>query len=236
MRTFILSAIILLSSGGAAASTLQGDEARRFLDPNLVPAEGTTARDFVPRGWKAEGDESVVTGDLNRDGAADAVLRLVEDMPFEKADGTWNMRYRALVVLFARPGGGFTRAAVATKLLGCSLCFGVLGDQEGSNIHIEIEKGVLNVSQMSGSRWKRDLTLRFRHDAASGRFRLIGEELSEWDGLTTEGGSTSTNYLTGVRVTRTGRNLKGGRQSNTTKTTRVARTSRFIEDVDYMKQ
>ena len=230
MRTFILSAIILLSASGASA---RQDEPRRFLDPKLVPAEGATPRDFVPRGWKAETDEAVVTGDLNRDGAADAVLRLVEDMPIERPDGTWNMRYRALVVLLAKPGGGFSRAAVATKLLGCSLCYGVLGDQEGGNIQIEIEKGVLNVSQLSGSREARDHTLRFRHDAGSGRFLLIGEELSEWDRLTTDGMSISTNYLTGVRVTKTGRTLKGGRESSTSKTSRVPRASRFIEDVDY---
>ena len=233
MRTFILSAIILLTASGAAA---RQDEPRRFLDANLVPAEGAKPSDFVPRGWKAETDEGVVTGDLNRDGAADAVLRLVEDMPVEGADGTYNTRYRALVVLLAKPGGGYTRAAVATKLLGCSLCFGVLGDPEGGNIQVEIEKGVLNVSQLSGSREARDHTLRFRHDAATGRFLLIGEELSEWDRLTTNGMSVSTNYLTGVRVTKTGRTLKGGRESSTSKTTRVPRASRFIEDVDYEKQ
>jgi hypothetical protein len=237
MRTFILSAIILLSASVSAwGASARQDEPRRFLDPSLVPAEGVAPRDFVPRGWRAETDEAVVTGDLNRDGAADAVLRLVEDMPIEKPDGTWNMRYRALVVLLAKPGGGFSRAAVATKLLGCSLCYGVLGDQQGGNILIEIEKGVLNISQLSGSRWARDLTLRFRHDATSGRFRLIGEELSEWDRLEANGGSTSTNYLTGVRVTRSPGPTRGGRESTSTKTTRISRASRFIEDVDYMKQ
>jgi hypothetical protein len=233
MRTFILSAIILLSATGASA---RQDEPRRFLDPKLVPAEGAKATDFVPRGWKPETDEAVVTGDLNRDGAADAVLRLVEDMPLQSADGVLTTRYRALVVLFARPGGGFTRAAVATKLLGCSLCHGALGDPEGGNIQVEIAKGVLNVSQLSGAREARDHTLRFRHDAASGRFRLIGEEVSDYDRAAGGGTSTSTNYLTGVRVVKTSRTLRGGRESNSTKTTRVTRATRFIEDVDYENQ
>ncbi|HEX8286169.1 MAG TPA: hypothetical protein VF588_22605 [Pyrinomonadaceae bacterium] len=233
MRTIILSAIIILSASGAWA---RQDEPRRFLDPSLVPAEGLKPADFVPRGWKTETDEAVVTGDLNRDGAADAVVRLVEDMPLQNSEGVYNTRYRALVVLFAKPGGGYMRAAVATKLLGCSLCFGVLGDPEGGNIQVEIEKGVLNVSQLSGSREARDHTLRFRHDAASGRFQLIGEELSEYDRLEANGTSTSTNYLTGVRVFKTSRTLRGGRESTSTKTTRVPRASRFIEDVDYEKQ
>lgn len=230
MRTFILSAIILLTATGAAA---RQDDERRLLDPNLVPAEGAAARDFVPRGWKTETDEGVVTGDLNRDGAVDAVLRLVEDMPVERPDGVLNTRYRALVVLLAKPGGGYRRAAVATKLLGCTLCAGALGDPEGGNVQVEIKNGVLNVHQLSGAREATDLTQRFRHDEATGRFRLIGEDVSEYDRAAGGGSSTSTNYLTGTRVTKRTTVGRGGRESNSTKTTRVPRTTRFIEDVDY---
>ena len=233
MRTFILSAFILLCASAAAGAPRQGDE-RRYLDPNLIPAEGREPREFVPRGWKTETNEGVVTGDLNRDGAPDAVLRLVEDMPVEGADGTYNTRYRALVILLAQPGGGYRRASVATKLLGCTLCAGVLGDPEGGNLQIGIKGGVLDVSQLSGSREATDLTQRFRYDA--GRFVLIGEERSDYDRAVGGGTSTSTNYLTGVRVTKTTRVLRGGREANTTKTTRVPRTRRFIEDVDYEKQ
>ena len=230
MRTFILSAIILLTASGAAA---RQDEAPRSLDPNLIPAEGAKPADFVPRGWKAETDEGVVTGDLNRDGAADAVLRLVEDMPVERPDGVYNTRYRALVVLLAKPGGGYRRAAVATKLLGCTLCAGALGDPEGGNIQIDIKNSVLNVHQLSGAREATDHTQRFRQDEATGRFQLIGEDVESYDRAEGGGKSVSTNYLTGVQVTKTTRILKGGRESSTTKTARVARTRRFIEDVDY---
>lgn len=231
MKAFILSATLLLSVGAA-----RQDEPPRSLDPQLVPAEGQAARDFVPKGWKVETNEGVVTGDLNGDGAADAVLRLVEDLPTEGADGTLNTRYRALVILLAKPGGGFTRAAVATKLLGCSTCYGVLGDPEGGNIQVGIKNGVLDVGQLSGSREATDLTLRFRREPASGRFQLIGEERSEYDRAAGGGTGTSTNYLTGVRVTKTTTVGRGGRESTTSRTTRVPRTRRFIEDVDYEKQ
>jgi hypothetical protein len=233
MRTFILSAIILLSASGAAA---RQDGERRLLDPKLVPAEGATPSDFVPRGWKTETDEGVVTGDLNRDGAPDAVLRLVEDLPVEGADGVLNTRQRALVILLAKPGGGYARAAVATKLLGCTLCAGALGDPEGGNVQVEIRNGVLNVSQLSGSREATDLTQRFRHDASSGRFVLIGEDVSQYDRAAGGGTSTSTNYLTGLSVTRRTTVGRGGRESTTSKTARVPRSARFIEDVDYEKQ
>ena len=232
MKTFILSAALLLAPAGAPRQ----DETPRYLDPKLVPAEGAAARDFVPKGWKLETDEGVVTGDLNRDSAADAVLRLVEDVPVESADGTLNTRYRALVILLARPGGGFVRAAVASRLLGCSLCHGMLGDPEGGNIQVGVKNGVLDVSQLSGSREATDLTLRFRHDAAAGRFLLIGAERSDYDRAAGGGTGTSTNYLTGVRVIKTTRVGRGGRESTTTRTTRVPRARRFVEDVDYDEQ
>ena len=232
MRTFFMSAILLLTLFGAGASARQ-DEPRRFLDANLVPASGREPREFVPRGWKTETDAGIVTGDLDKDGAADAVLRLVEDAPVENSEGVLNMRYRALVILLAQPGGGYRRAAVASKLLGCTMCAGVLGDPEGGNVQVEIKNGVLNVNQLSGSREATDLTQRFRYDAASGRFRLIGEDVSEYDRAAGGGKSTSTNYLTGARVTKTTRVLRGGRESTATKTTRVPVKSRFIEDVDY---
>ncbi len=236
MQKFIMTAALLLSLFGAGGGATRQDEPRRFLDANLVPATGREPRDFVPRGWKIETDAGIVTGDLNKDGAADAVLRLVEDRPVENADGVLNMRYRALVILLAQPGGGYKRAAVATKLLGCTMCAGALGDPEGGNVQIEIKDGVLNVNQLSGSREATDLTQRFRYDAASGRFRLIGEEVSEYDRAAGGGQSTSTNYLTGVRVVKTTRVLRGGRESTASKTTRVTRAARFIEDVDYEKQ
>lgn len=232
MRRFIMSAAILLSLLGTGAAARQ-DEPRRSLDPSLVPAEGREPRDFVPSGWKTETDAGVITGDLNKDGAPDAVLRLVEDLPAEGADGSLNNRYRALVVLLAKPGGGYSRAAVAPRLLGCTGCAGALGDPAGGNIQVEIKNGVLNVNQLSGSREATDLTQRFRYDAASGRFVLIGEDVNEYDRAAGGGTSTSTNYLTGVRITKRTRVARGGRESVTSNTTRVPVKRRFIEDVDY---
>ena len=236
MRAIILSLTLLLTHAHAFASPRQDEDAPRYLDAKLVPAEGRAARDFVPRGWKLEGDEGEVTGDLNKDGAPDKVLRLVEDIPVERPDGVYNTRYRALVLLLAQAGGGFKRAAVATRLLGCTLCAGALGDPEGGNITIEIKNGVLNVLQLSGSREATDLTQHFRYDAASGRFALIGQDVETYDRA--EGGSesVSTNYLTGLRVSKKTKPTKrGADQVVYNRTTRVTPTRRFIEDVDYEK-
>jgi hypothetical protein len=220
-----------------AAAPRQDDE-RRLLDPELVPAEGRATRDFVPRGWKVEGDDGETRGDLNRDGRPDVVLRLVEDIPIEAADGTYNTRGRALVVLLSKPGGVFMRAAVASKLLGCTLCFGALGDPAGGNIEVEIKGGVLNVNQLSGSREATDLTQHFRYDAGTARFLLIGEDVNNYDRLTGASTVTSTNYLTGLRVTKKTGPMRERRNPAviSNKQTRVPITRRFIEDVDYERQ
>jgi hypothetical protein len=234
MRFFTLPLILSLSFVAAAVTSRQ-DEERRLLDPSTVPAEGRAAADFIPRGWKTETDESEFTGDLNKDALPDKVLRLVEDKPVEASDGTYNERSRALIIIFGKAGGGFTRAAVATRLLGCTLCAGMLGDPAGGNISIEIKNGVLNVSQLSGAREATDLTQRFRYDAASKRFLLIGEDVEDYDRLSGESTNVSTNYLTGLRVTKKSKVLKEGQEPTvvTNKSTHVALKRRFIEDVDY---
>lgn len=239
MRAIILSlALILPQAYALAASARQdGEDAPRYLDAKLVPAEARAAADFAPRGWKLEGEEGELTGDLDKDGVPDKVLRLVEDMPVQRPDGVYNTRYRALVVLLAQAGGGFKRAAVATRLLGCTLCAGALGDPEGMNVQIDIRNGVLNVHQLSGSREATDLTQRFRYDAASRRFALIGQDLETYDRIEGNSESVSTNYLTGLRVEKKSKITKRGRDpvvvSN--KTTRVKPARLFIEDVDYEK-
>ena len=239
MRAFILSAILLFCSIATASAPRQDDE-RRFLDVKLVPAEGREVSDFVPKGWKIElADEGELTADLDKDGTLDKVLRLVEDMPIEGKDGTYNTRYRALVILFARPGGaGYARAAVATKLLGCTLCAGMLGDPEGGNVQVEIKNRVLIVKQLSGSREASDLTQRFRYDAALKRFVLIGEDLDYYDRLTLAGTKESTIYLTGVKVKEVSKQKGNDGDSVVVskKTSRVAAARRFIEDVDYERQ
>lgn len=227
MLAFIFSILLTLS---AVASQ---DEPRRFLDPQAVPAEGKAPEDFVPRGWKLEGE--VVIADLNRDGSPDAVLRVVEDLPVENKEGIINTRHRALVILFARPSGGYERAAVGAKLLYCSTCGGMLSDPSGASTAVEIKSGVLVVTQLSGSREATDFTQRFRYDPASRRFQLIGEDSHTYDRLTGESTKVSTNLLTGLRVHESYKvRTKGGDPVLvSSRRERVTPAKRFIEDVDY---
>ncbi len=205
----------------------------------VVPVTASSAEKFVPRGWRVEtGDSDKLTGDLNGDGKQDRLLRLVEDKPSSAADGTLNTRYRALVILLSKDGGGFTRAIATTRLLLCSTCGGMLSDPEGGgNIQITIERGVIIVSQQSGSRNAYDQTLRFRFDRATGRFLLIGEDFEDHDRATGTIIRESSNLLTGLKIISKYRVSKdeGDEKLITKVETKITRPKKFIEEIDYSR-
>jgi hypothetical protein len=227
----VLVVLVLVALAATISRAQEGE--RRFIDLKQVPVEGNAAQDFAPRGWKIEGQTD---GDLNADSEPDMVLKLIEDLPEEDAGGALNVRYRALLVLLKGENGKWKRAAAGTRLLQCTGCGGMLGGPGGGDI--SIEKGVLVVYQLSGSRESTDLTQRFRYDARLKRFMLIGEDTVNSDRLTGEGTSESTNYLTGVKIIKKTRLDKSGDHdipvSTTTK--RVPARKRFLEDIDYEGQ
>jgi hypothetical protein len=91
---------------------------------------------------------------------------------------------------------------------------------------VKIEKGVIIVEQDHGSRDLTNTAYRFRYDADTQRFILIGFDFADTDRLTGKGVSESTNYLTGVR-----RVTRGKAITSST----ISRQKIFIEDVDYEK-
>jgi hypothetical protein len=227
----VMIALVLGVMMFAGTSRAQ-DEERRFIDLKQVPVEGNAAQDFVPRGWKIE---EQTEGDLNGDSRPDMALKLIEDLPEETADGALNIRYRALLLLLKTENGKLHRAAAADRLLQCTGCGGMLGNPGGGVI--TIEKGVLVVSQLSGSRESTDLTQRFRYDPRLKRFVMIGEDIENRDRLTGESESQSSNYLTGVKTIRKTRLDKSGDHEIpvSSKTQRIPARKRFIEDIDYEK-
>ncbi|HEX8651535.1 MAG TPA: hypothetical protein VF708_11905 [Pyrinomonadaceae bacterium] len=231
LKVLVVLALTLAALAGAASRAQE--EERRFIDLKQVPVEGAAAQDFVPRGWKIE---EQVDGDLNADARPDTVLKLIEDLPEETAEGALNIRYRALLVLLKTETGKLHRAAVGARLLQCTGCGGVLGSPGGGDI--QIEKGVLVVYQLSGSRESTDVTQRFRYDARLKRFVLIGEDQVSTDRLTGESTSESTNYLTGVKIIKKTRLDKSGDRDIpvSTATKKIAVTKRFLEDIDYERQ
>lgn len=155
----------------------------------------------VPRGWLVQ---QQARGDLDRDGRPDLALLLVQDDGSCKPDELCD-RPRAVRVLLAQPAARFAPAGFNDRLLICQGCGGV---KESVGIHIE--RGVLLLRQTSGSREYTEQTWRLRHDAASGRFMLIGADTVSADSLLGTGSRESINWLTGLKISEKFRHTADG--------------------------
>lgn len=215
------SIAILFDRNDDVALLKVGEFAQPLVCGKAAAADDGEAK-FIPRGWKLE---DRVTGDLNGDGLADTVLQIIKD---NAEDEDYN---RSLIILFKTADGGFTKAAEAKKIIRCSVCGGMLG---GGPADAKIENGVLILSQMYGSREASDYLQRFRYEPSSGKFRLIGEDITNYDRATGQSETTSTNYLTGKQIiSKVVVNEKTGKET-ASKQTKTAKTAlKYIEDIDY---
>ncbi len=204
-----------------------GQDERVVINKSLVPAAADEIQKFVPRGWKIE---EQLKGDLNNDAVDDFVLKLIEDKPDKDPNGDATERSRALVIVLQEQGGKLSRAAVAGKLLQCTRCGGAFYGFVDAPANVQIKRGVIEVDQDHGSRNLTNTYYKFRYDAATKQFILIGFDYADADRLTANVVSESTNYATGVRLTTIG---KGKRDVK--RRTIVPKTKISIENVDYEK-
>lgn len=218
----VLLTLFLAGLISVALSHPQDERVR--IDTSRIPAAGDSANSFVPPGWKIEEE---VSGDLNGDGLPDFALKLVEDKPAREKDGVPTERQRALVLVLANQNGRLLRVAVTDTLLQCTNCGGAFYGMTQTPAGVKIEKGVLIVNQDHGSRELTTTTFRFRYEPESGKFVLIGFDISSADRATGDTVSESTNYLTGARVTAHGR---GNR--NLTSHQQVTKEKVYLEQVD----
>lgn len=219
VRTILAAVLLLLAARGAQARA----QAAPVFNPEQVPAEGRRAQDFLPRGWKAGAGAE---GDLNGDRLPDHALQLVPD-DYDVSGIPAAPESQALLVLLSSEGGRLRRAGLATKLLVPVVPQYVLD--------VSIKNGVLVVNQNFGMTDVADLTHRFRYDAASGRFLLIGKDTYSYhrpQGPKWPATRVSENYLTGLRLTTTERYLSNGKKSATTERGTASRARVFLEDVD----
>jgi hypothetical protein len=218
MRRSLALACLLVCAAGAPA--LAQDAPR--LQPSLVPMRGAREAEFVPRGWMVGGRAD---GDLNGDGRADRVLRLVPLGTDTTGAIAAAPEAQALVVLLAESGGGWRRGGIAPRLLQ------TIAPQYVCDL--AVRRGVLVVHQNFGMTEVTDLVHRFRLDAASGRFVLIGRDQFNY---TRPQGAADTekfseNYLTGVKLTTVG-HWRGERYRETTKTEHIPRRTPAMETID----
>lgn len=224
INRFIFSSLFCVAMivAFAANAVFAQDDATK-LDPSMVAETADSAEGFVPDGWMIE---EKITGDVNGDGKADMLLKLIEDKP--KKPDEFVDRARALVIAVKADGGGWRNAAVATDLLQCTGCGGAFYGAVDAPANVSIERGIIIVSQDHGSREVTETTFRFRFDEQPSMFILIGFDYATRDRANGNAWTESTNYITGKRITTVG---KGSR--TTTKTTYVAKDRAAIGEVDY---
>jgi len=224
VTAFAFGALVFVSPtlclGQETVATAQ--ETTTAFDRDSIPATGSKAEDFVPKGWKIE---ELVKGDVNADDISDVLIKLIEDKP--KKEDEFVDRNRVLVIAVADGKGGWRNAAVTDKLLQCTSCGGAFYGVMDAPANVSIEKGVIVVSQDHGSRWVTETTYRFRYDEQPDKFILIGFDYNSRDRANGDGASESTNYITGKRVTTTS---KGKKNSN--KVTQVSKMRNSIEEVE----
>jgi hypothetical protein len=216
--------VVIFALGSLVCGVRASAQEGRVFDASLVPAAGASESEFVTRGWKVA---ARAEGDLDGDGRADRALHLVEADTYYDPDAvTAAPESQALVVLLAGRDGKLRRAGVATRLLQPVVPQYIA--------ELKVERGVLVVHQNYGMTQVWDTTHRFRYEAASGRFVLIGRDnfyytrpISHDDTV-----RTSENYLTGVRLTTTGHVRKGVVVRETTKRERIERKKTYMEDLD----
>lgn len=220
MKIIRLSLLLLIVLGWAAQARAEGFPVKD------LPPEGKSSADFVPAGWSVQEE---VSSDLNGDGIPDIAAILIQGKPDSDPAEAEDDLQRALIVLLGRDKEKFVPAGTNDKIIRCKGCGGVK-----ESVGISIEKGVVVLRQMSGSREFTDETWRFRYDPQTRRFILIGSDLETGDSVRGKGTTVSSNYLTGRKITATYRYDKKGERkiATATKKGECPRKTPFIEDVE----
>lgn len=159
--------------------------------PSIARDASTAAAAFakyIPRGWRIEERKS---GDLNGDKEPDVVLKI------SLMSGEQDLK-RKVIVLFRQKDGTYKQAFDYKART--SEDSGTFAEPQGSNVTLEIARGVLNINEVWGSRELEKDTNRFRWNASTQKFDLIGEDKSLYDRMTGKEEVWSLNLLTGKGI------------------------------------
>jgi hypothetical protein len=145
-------------------------------DPFALVEGALDTGDFVGEGVR---QETTLSGDFNADGETDVAMVARND------------DRRVLLVLLGKKEGGLRRIGI-----------GELDPYPLGEAQLSAPKGVLVIEDLTGGTTAITSTYRYRYDKATGRMRLIGDDVSLYSRTWQHGTTTiSTNRLTGKRIT-----------------------------------
>jgi len=218
-----ISLISIMALTACDIGTPEPAEARAEAKPE-AGAEATSIpaalQKFVPAGWHVE--IARLNEDLDRDTFLDAVMVLVKvGSPIPKKKGR-DVGARTLLVLMGEPDGTYRKTATAEKLLICAPCGGMMG---AGFVYVDFEDHVLLVAWSEGSRWAKDIELRFSYNKDVKRMVLVSDEVEDVDRIAGESSIVKTrhNYVTGIKTVKT---IKGKKKTS------IKKKIIFIDDVN----
>ncbi len=171
----------------APADAIESSQAKPKPEPHYTTEPATGAfEELVPQGYeivKAEAGQIIAYGDLNGNQKDDAAI-LIQNMEEEQGSA-------AILIAYDMRDGGWAMGEMTGNLGPEPLMYPDPGQ-------LKIEKGVL-IFHYQSMRWSADL--KFRREAKYGDLRLIGFDTENYGNAVHDGaGSSSTNYLTGQRI------------------------------------
>ena len=230
MLTRIFTLCLLMTTCAAFASA-QEEQAVLF-DDSALPRTANAVEKFLPSGWMLEAQ---VSGDLNNDSVPDTALKLIEKPAADDDKDNPASRERVLMILFKNRQGIFERVATEKNLLQCTGCGGAFYGVMEAPADVDIAKGVLIVKQDHGSRNVTETTYRFRYNPGVKKFALIGYDMNDRDRATGETINTSTNYLTGVKITDIFQYSKklDKEVKKSSRRIKINKPPQYLEEIDY---
>jgi hypothetical protein len=191
-RTHALTILVAAGTTCLAAEAAVAD----VVPVGQIPATSLTAEGFAPPGWRVE---KRVGADLDGIAPKDVAIVLIQSGSggsYGAADGS-----RALILARGQTSGGFRRAGLAPRLLGCAQCGGAFWGALSMPVTVRATGRVLVVKQTFGSRQITETTHRIGWRTTTAKFRLIGLDTKVTDRATGRSTEVSTNYLTRRQIT-----------------------------------
>ena len=169
-------------------------------EPKAPELDNSAFIEYVPAGWILQ-NQRILDIDLDKDGAKDAILTVIEDAQLQKGDRPEADDERAVLVLLGDKTGKYRLSSFAKNAILCGSCAGMMGrfgsQEQGT---ITYDGNVLSVTWMSGSRDSVDVDLTFGFDAKLKQFVLLSDSVDKRDRVVGKSTTITRDFVSGIKT------------------------------------